>query len=105
MARGVRPKWRSVEPEQARLEVARHYLAAYSPATAEDFGRWFIGVQAFSVGGAFLRGRNYAALARPIAGRPSRLSGRKPVQVSRIGESARPGTGLESLGEKSTNRS
>src|SRR5690242_14922651 len=25
----------------------------------EERGRWFIGVQAFTVGGAFLRGRNY----------------------------------------------
>jgi IclR family acetate operon transcriptional repressor len=39
----------------------RHYVVH-----DEDSGRWFIGVQAFSVGGAFLRGRNYAALARPI---------------------------------------
>ena len=39
----------------------RHYVVH-----DEDRGRWFIGVQAFSVGGAFLRGRNYAALARPI---------------------------------------
>jgi IclR family acetate operon transcriptional repressor len=39
----------------------RHYVVHN-----EDRGRWFIGVQAFSVGGAFLRSRNYAALARPI---------------------------------------
>jgi IclR family transcriptional regulator, acetate operon repressor len=39
----------------------RHYVVH-----DEDRGRWFIGVQAFSVGGAFLRSRNYAALARPI---------------------------------------
>jgi IclR family transcriptional regulator, acetate operon repressor len=39
----------------------RHYVVH-----DEDRGRWFIGVQAFSVGGAFLRNRNYAALARPV---------------------------------------
>jgi IclR family acetate operon transcriptional repressor len=32
----------------------------------DERGRWFIGVQAFSVGGAFLRGRNYLVLARPF---------------------------------------
>jgi len=39
----------------------RHYVVH-----DEDRGRWFIGVQAFSVGGAFLRNRNYTALAKPI---------------------------------------
>jgi IclR family acetate operon transcriptional repressor len=32
----------------------------------EERNRWFIGVQAFTVGGAFLRGRNYLVLARPF---------------------------------------
>lgn len=42
----VRPErwlgaWERMEPQAAILEVARRYLRAYGPATAEDFGRWF----------------------------------------------------------------
>ncbi len=32
--------WQSIEPEQALQELARRYLRAYGPATAEDFARW-----------------------------------------------------------------
>lgn len=32
--------WPSIEPEQALQELARRYLRAYGPATAEDFARW-----------------------------------------------------------------
>jgi uncharacterized protein YcaQ len=32
---------RAVEPQQALKEVARRYLNAYGPATADDFGRWW----------------------------------------------------------------
>jgi hypothetical protein len=42
----VRPEqwlgaWRSVDPDQALIEVARRYLKAYGPATKEDFARWW----------------------------------------------------------------
>jgi hypothetical protein len=42
----VRPEvwlksWRSIDPDEAVLEVARRYLGAYGPATKDDFGRWF----------------------------------------------------------------
>lgn len=33
--------WRDHEPEKALLEVLRRYLAAYGPATAQAFARWF----------------------------------------------------------------
>jgi len=35
------PDFAPVEPEAALPEVARRYLAAYGPATREDFGRWW----------------------------------------------------------------
>ncbi|WP_246148437.1 IclR family transcriptional regulator domain-containing protein [Skermanella pratensis] len=41
----------------------------------EDRGRWFIGVQAFTVGGAFLRRRNHALIARPVMRRLMEESG------------------------------
>jgi hypothetical protein len=34
-------EWVPVESEQALREITRRYLAAYGPATVEDFGRWF----------------------------------------------------------------
>lgn len=33
--------WQPVEPEWALQEIARHYLAAYGPATGDEFARWF----------------------------------------------------------------
>ncbi len=33
--------WHPVEPEQALQEIARRYLAAYGPATVDDFARWW----------------------------------------------------------------
>jgi uncharacterized protein YcaQ len=33
--------WESLEPEQALEEIARRYLNAYGPSTADDFARWF----------------------------------------------------------------
>lgn len=35
------PVWHEVAPEQALSEVARRFLAAYGPATRDDFGRWW----------------------------------------------------------------
>ena len=35
------PRWRTVEPEQARLEVARRYLHAFGPTTLHDMSRWW----------------------------------------------------------------
>lgn len=32
--------WQSLEPEQARQEMARRYLQAYGPATSDDFAFW-----------------------------------------------------------------
>ena len=42
----VRPErwlgqWKTFAPEEALREVARRYLAAYGPATPEDFARWW----------------------------------------------------------------
>jgi hypothetical protein len=34
-------KWEPVEAEEAAREVTRRYLAAYGPATREEFARWF----------------------------------------------------------------
>jgi uncharacterized protein YcaQ len=34
-------EWESVEAEEAAREVTRRYLAAYGPATREEFARWF----------------------------------------------------------------
>jgi hypothetical protein len=34
-------EWEPVEAEGAAREVRRRYLAAYRPATREDFARWF----------------------------------------------------------------
>ena len=56
----------------------RHYVVH-----DEDRGRWFIGVQAFSVGGAFLRSRNYAALARPIMRRLMEEAGETVIRFPR----------------------
>jgi hypothetical protein len=33
--------WQELEPEPALLEVLRRYIAAYGPAAASDFARWF----------------------------------------------------------------
>ncbi|MFO7167172.1 MAG: winged helix DNA-binding domain-containing protein [Chloroflexota bacterium] len=33
--------WREFEPQEALREVARRFLAAYGPATPEDFARWW----------------------------------------------------------------
>jgi hypothetical protein len=33
--------WRDVEPRAALLDVLRRYLAAYGPATPQDFASWF----------------------------------------------------------------
>jgi uncharacterized protein YcaQ len=35
------PEWEPVQTEAAVREVARRYLAAYGPATREEFARWF----------------------------------------------------------------
>ena len=35
------PRWEPADIEEAALEVVRRYLAAYGPATREDFARWF----------------------------------------------------------------
>jgi hypothetical protein len=35
------PGWQLAETEAAIQEVVRHYLAAYGPATREEFARWF----------------------------------------------------------------
>ncbi|HKY51726.1 MAG TPA: winged helix DNA-binding domain-containing protein [Candidatus Limnocylindria bacterium] len=32
--------WREIDPEEARVEVARRYLSTYGPATKADFRRW-----------------------------------------------------------------
>jgi winged helix DNA-binding protein len=34
-------EWQPVETEEAAREVTRRYLAAYGPATREEFARWF----------------------------------------------------------------
>ena len=34
-------EWQSIEPEQARQELARRYLQAYGPATPDDFAFWW----------------------------------------------------------------
>jgi len=34
-------KWQPVDPYAALQEIARRYLRAYGPATAEDFARWW----------------------------------------------------------------
>jgi hypothetical protein len=34
-------RWRAVDPDDALREVARRYLAAYGPATRDDFARWW----------------------------------------------------------------
>ena len=33
--------WRDIEPHQAQQEIARRYLRAYGPATADDFAVWW----------------------------------------------------------------
>lgn len=33
--------WADLDPEEALIEVLRRYLAAYGPATHQDFARWF----------------------------------------------------------------
>jgi hypothetical protein len=33
-------EWTPVDPAEAAKEIARRYLAAYGPATTDDFGRW-----------------------------------------------------------------
>lgn len=33
--------WRELDPEASLLEIVRRYLAAYGPATPQDFGQWF----------------------------------------------------------------
>jgi hypothetical protein len=33
--------WADLDPEEALIEVSRRYLAAYGPATHQDFARWF----------------------------------------------------------------
>lgn len=35
--------WQAIEPDLALQEIARRYLQAYGPATAEDFARWWGG--------------------------------------------------------------
>jgi hypothetical protein len=35
------PEWEPAQTEAAVREVARRYLAAYGPATREEFARWF----------------------------------------------------------------
>jgi hypothetical protein len=35
------PRWEPADTEEAAREVVRRYLAAYGPATREDFARWF----------------------------------------------------------------
>lgn len=35
------PSWRTVDPEEAIVEMARRYLRAYGPATKLDFARWW----------------------------------------------------------------
>jgi hypothetical protein len=35
------PGWEPADPEEAAREVMRRYLAAYGPATREEFARWF----------------------------------------------------------------
>lgn len=34
-------EWEDTDPDQALAQVLRRYLAAYGPATAADFSRWF----------------------------------------------------------------
>lgn len=38
-------EWQPIEPQPALKEMARRYLNAYGPATADDFARWW-GIQA-----------------------------------------------------------
>jgi hypothetical protein len=33
--------WQAADPTEALKEIARRYLAAYGPATTDDFGRWW----------------------------------------------------------------
>lgn len=35
------PSWRTVDPEEAIVEMARRYLRIYGPATKLDFARWW----------------------------------------------------------------
>jgi hypothetical protein len=35
------PSWRTLEADEARLEVARRYLKAYGPTTLPDISRWW----------------------------------------------------------------
>ena len=35
------PRWRTVDPDQARLEIARRYLGTYGPARTIDMRRWW----------------------------------------------------------------
>lgn len=35
------PSWRTVDPEDAIVEMARRYLRVYGPATKNDFARWW----------------------------------------------------------------
>jgi len=36
-------RWETVDPDAARVEVARRYLRAFGPATRSDFARWWGG--------------------------------------------------------------
>ncbi|CAN5784603.1 winged helix DNA-binding domain-containing protein [soil metagenome] len=44
--------WRDVDPDEAIAEVAKRYLAAYGPATKQDFAGWF-GIEPDAAAGLF----------------------------------------------------
>jgi hypothetical protein len=62
-------EWPAVEPAAGAAELTRRYLAAYGPATREEFARWFGSSSARAVREAHPRARRRGRAGRP-RGRP-----------------------------------
>jgi hypothetical protein len=63
------PEWKPAETEESVREVARRYLAAYGPATREEFVRWF-GTTSPAQAGRLIEGIGEAVAPSWSRGRP-----------------------------------